>query len=63
MWHAWHVVRLGHFNPKKFPALDKLMVKGARAAARRPRQSPEQMLAICQMMAGMSFPEHGRKVN
>lgn len=56
-------MRLGHFNPKKFPAMDKLMVKGVRSMARRSRQTPEQMLAICQMMAGMSFPEHPKKVN
>lgn len=52
-WIAWHIAALSRV--RKFPKLETLLVKD-RAAARRRRQTPDQMLAIAKMMAGMSFP-------
>jgi len=46
---------------KIFPKLDAMMVKGG-VRTRRRRQTPDQMLAIAKVMAGMSFPEVKSKV-
>lgn len=50
---AWHVAALPRM--KTFPALAKLLVP-IDGRPRRVRQSPEQMLAIARMMAGVAVP-------
>jgi hypothetical protein len=52
-WLAWHIAALP--RAKKFPKLEKMMVKAG--PVKRVRQTPEQMLMIAKAMAGMSFPE------
>lgn len=52
---AWHVAMLSRRDLKKFPKHDSLMVKVGRKE--RVRQTPEQMLAMCKVMAGIAFPE------
>jgi hypothetical protein len=56
-WLAWHAAKLGQSNPKKFPKLKSLEVAVGGSAKRRQRQTPEQMLMVAKLMAGMSFPE------
>ena len=48
-WLAWHVARLSMVNPKKFPKIEKLMVRG-RGKRRAAKQTPEQMLAVVKML-------------
>lgn len=58
-WLAYHIAALP--RAKKFPKIEAMMIKGD-ARRRRIRQTPEQMMAICRMMAATSFPPI-RKVN
>lgn len=59
-WLAWHIVRLGHINPKKFPKLDSLL---DRKAAPRKRQSVDQMLEMAAMITAMHGGEDKRNLN
>lgn len=57
---AWHIAAMPKM--KKFPALKKLLVSVEGGQRHRVRQTPEQMLMIAKVMAGMSFPEIKPKV-
>lgn len=45
---AWHVAALMRTDARKFPKLEKLLSRSARRGP-RPRQTPEQMLAIARL--------------
>ena len=45
-WLAWHIVRLGHLDPKKFPKLETLH---AGKQQKKPRQTWQQQRQIMGM--------------
>lgn len=59
-WLAWHIVRLGHVDPKKFPKLETLL---SRKPVARRRQSTEQMLEMAAIITAMHGGEDKRKLN
>lgn len=59
-WLAWHIVRLGHVDPKKFPKLEKLLGRNPKPAQ---RQTVEQMLEMAAIITAMHGGEDKRKLN